>query len=198
MPRIRLKTRSPEFAEPQERPATEGKTRLCDAPGCTAPGDHRAPRDRDLKTYYHFCLEHVQNYNKSWNYFEGLSDDQIQDHILNSLYGERPTRRYDIDGRLQEALQEKLRDFLGKTPPRGPQGRTRPPETLPLSPEAQALATLGLSAPVTIEEIRLRYRDLVRLHHPDRTGGDKESEEILKTVTMAYTILSQAHEKFKA
>lgn len=178
----------------------EGKTRPCDVPGCSAPGDHRAPRDRDLKTYYHFCLEHVQNYNKSWNYFEGLSDDQIQEHILNSLYGERPTRRYDIDGRLQEALQEKLRDFLGQTPPRGARaegGRTRPPETLPLSPEAQALATLGLCAPVTIEEIRLRYRDLVRLHHPDRTGGDKDSEEVLKTITMAYTILSQAHEKFK-
>ncbi len=176
----------------------EGKTRPCDVPGCSAPGDHRAPKDRDLKEYYHFCLEHVQDYNKSWDYFSGLSDDQIQNHILNSLYGERPTRRYDIDGRLQEALQEKIRDFLGGPDPAADPRRTRrPPESLPLSPESQALAILGLGVPVTIEEIRLRYRELVRIHHPDRTGGDKDSEEALKSITMAYTILRQAHEKTK-
>lgn len=196
MPRIRLKEKSPEFDDDsQDRPKARPHVRLCDAPGCTDEGAHRAPKDRDLKEYYHFCLEHVQDYNKAWNYFEGLSDDQIQDHILSSLYGERPTRRYDIDGRLQEALQEKIRAFFGDSPEKPRAARRAAPDTLPPSPEAQALSHMGLSVPVTIEEIRLRYRELVRLHHPDRTGGDKTSEEVLKIVNMAYTILCQAYKK---
>lgn len=188
MPRIKLKSRSPEFAEPSNPPEAAEDARLCDAPGCRAPGLHRAPRDRGLKDYYHFCLDHVQDYNKSWDYFAGLSEDQIQDQILHSLYGDRPTRRYDLNARLQEALQEKLRDFLEEGPERV-KPRARATQTLPLSPEAQALATLGLTTPVTMDEVRLRYRELVRLHHPDRTGGDKGSEDILKEVTMAYTLL---------
>lgn len=198
MPRIRLKARSPEFDEPQSATDAKPRVRLCDAPNCMGEGTHRAPKDRGLKEYYHFCLDHVQDYNKAWNYFEGLSDDQIQEHILNSLYGERPTRRYDIDGRLQEALQEKIREFFGDSPEKPRTRHRASPDTLPPSPEAQALSHMGLSVPVTIEEIRLRYRELVRLHHPDRTGGDKTSEEVLKIVTMAYTILRQAYEKTTA
>lgn len=200
MPRIRLRPNSPEFDDPQDgvsRTSAPSKQapRPCDAPGCTAAGAHRAPKDRNLKEYYYFCLEHVQDYNKTWDYFAGLNDDQIQAHILHSLYGDRPTRRYDIDGRLQDALEEKIRDLLGGEPKRsGARDKTHTP-TPPQTPEAQALARMGLTAPVTLEEIRLRYRELVRIHHPDRTGGDKTSEEVLKSVTMAYTILRQAYEK---
>ena len=52
-------------------PQNEGTERKCDHPGCEKAGEYRAPKDRKLKDYYWFCLEHVQEYNAQWNYYAG-------------------------------------------------------------------------------------------------------------------------------
>lgn len=192
MPRIRLKDRSPEFAENQNDFQTHRP--VCDIPGCPHTGEFRAPRNRDLKEYYNFCLNHVQEYNKSWDYFSGMSPEQMEDHMLRSLYGDRPTWRYDIESRIGDILRRKAHAFrdgaqdededLNRQRRRKPVG--------PVSPEYEAMVTLGLEPPFTIADIKTRYKDLVRLHHPDRNGGSREAEALLKSVNMAYTVLMAA------
>ena len=56
---------------------------------------------------------------------------------------------------------------------------------------------MGLEPPVTFTKIKERYRTLMKAHHPDRNPDDKEAEEIVKRVNMAYTILKAAHEKYE-
>ncbi len=61
------------------RHSSVAEVRLCDHPECGAAGDFRAPRSpRDLGHHYWFCLEHVRAYNASWNYFEGMSQEEIE------------------------------------------------------------------------------------------------------------------------
>ena len=54
------KPRAKKYYAPQNDEFAEHK---CDHPGCNKRGEYRAPKDRKLKEYYWFCLEHVQEYN---------------------------------------------------------------------------------------------------------------------------------------
>jgi hypothetical protein len=72
--------------------AAEAGLRQCDAPGCREPGEHRAPKSRDrLEDYYWFCLDHVRSYNKQWNYYEGVSPEELEQAIRRSTTWDRPT-----------------------------------------------------------------------------------------------------------
>ena len=57
-------------------PQNEGKEHICDYPGCKEKGEYRAPKDSRLKEYYWFCLKHVQEYNKKWNYYDGAAAEE--------------------------------------------------------------------------------------------------------------------------
>jgi hypothetical protein len=189
MPRIHLKPNSAEFAEKQQK--TQNSP--CDMPGCSAGGAHRAPKDRGLKDYYNFCLEHVQEYNRAWDFFSGMSGREIEDHILNSLYGDRPTRRYDVEGAAEEALWQKARQtysYKEENPKRHFDAQERN------TPEFEALAIMGLEPPINLQAIKVRYKELAKKHHPDLNRGCQKSEELLKRINMAYTILKLAYEKF--
>ena len=90
MPRIKLKQNSPEFADGK----TIAQPKSCEMPGCRACGEHRAPRDRSLSGYYWFCLDHVREYNKAWDFFSGMNETEVENHINSSFYGDRPTWHY--------------------------------------------------------------------------------------------------------
>lgn len=192
MPRIQLKPQSPEFADAKPRQAA----RACDMPGCRAAGEHKAPKDRSLKEHYFFCYEHVSDYNKAWDFFSGMNESEIQDHIFKSYYGDRPTWRYDVDGAREDLLYRaawKTYHNTDEEPPENArQSRTLPEDT----PETEALAIFGLEPPVTLEGIKKRYKQLAKQHHPDLNKNDPEAGERLKRINMAYTVLKLAHEKF--
>jgi hypothetical protein len=190
MPRIHLKPNSAEFADS----SPDSGLRHCDMPGCRLRGEHRAPKDRALTDYYWFCLEHVREYNQAWNYFSGMSDREVEDHVVNSYYGDRPTWRYDLEGSAEEALRRKAWQTHNFTQGESPSSKKL---SYALTPEGEALAIMGLQMPVTLEDIKVRYKALVKKHHPDVNGGCNESEELLKSINMAYTILKLAHSQFK-
>ena len=108
MPRIRLKPGSAEFADETHR---QPHTRVCDMPGCRECGEYKAPRDRSLAGHYWFCLLHVQEYNKAWDFFSGMSAAEIEEQIVRSTLWDRPTRRYDTEA----AMAEKLRTQAWQT-----------------------------------------------------------------------------------
>ncbi|MEM1346228.1 MAG: molecular chaperone DnaJ, partial [Pseudomonadota bacterium] len=72
--------------------AVEHSTRQCDWPGCTACGQYRAPVSPErLNEYHWFCLEHVRQYNRSWNYFAEFSDEEFDAWTRDANAWERPT-----------------------------------------------------------------------------------------------------------
>lgn len=170
-------------------------------PGCTEPGEHRAPKNRNLSEYYWFCLNHVQEYNKAWNYFSGMSLSDIESHINNSTVWDRPTRRYDTMANA-EAIRKKAWQtyhFTDKEPPKertagtgGTYGSFKN-----TSPEFEAIAIMGLEPPLNLDKIKDRYRELAKKYHPDINRDDPEAEELLKRINMAYTVLKVAYQKFE-
>lgn len=200
MPRIRLKPNSPEYADPKQD--RQPRRQHCEMPGCTLEADYKAPKDRGLSDYYRFCFEHVKEYNNAWNFFSGMSDTEVEKHMTQSLYGDRPTRRYDMPGAGAESLRRKAWQtyhFTEEEPPRGP-GKNGQGESGggAQTPEFEALAIMGLKAPVTLAKIKARYKTLVKMHHPDANQGSKASEELLKSINMAYTILKMAYQAFES
>jgi DnaJ-domain-containing protein 1 len=188
--RVKLKEKSPDFVE--DRQSAKGAPKCCDMPGCRAEGEYRAPKDRGLNDYYTFCFEHVQEYNKAWDFFQGMSQTDIEQHIRNAMFGDRPTWIYTAAPGWEDTLRTRAsayRDFSDDQPKK----EAKREET----PEREALIIMGLEPPVTFDKIKERYRTLMKAHHPDRNPGDAEAEEIVKRVNMAYTILKAAHEKYE-
>lgn len=192
MPKIFLKPNSAEFAD--DKPQNNARQRPCGMPGCPAHAEHRAPKDRALSEYYWFCLDHVKEYNTAWNFFQGMSASEVEEHMVNSIYGDRPTRRYDNEGIAAENLRRaawQTYHYTTEEPPKnGPKENRN-------TPEYEALAIMGLEPPVTMTVIKARYKELAKKHHPDMNGGCAQSEELLKSVNMAYTILKLAYENFE-
>ena len=199
MPRIKLKPNSAEYADSR----TKTETTICDMHGCAEHGQYKAPKHRGLNEYYYFCLQHVQDYNKAWNFFSGMSDDEVQDHFINSLYGFRPTWQYGVNGKTEDILRDKAWEFQygadeHSREEASEQRKRHFHESLSgNSPEFQALAILGLAPPIDLDAIKKRYKELAKKYHPDLNKGCPKSEELLKQINMSYTILKVAYEKFE-
>lgn len=200
MPKIELKPKSPEFADDSPPQQAAGQS-CCDMPGCNAAAEHRAPKDRGLKEYYRFCLAHVQEYNKAWNFFSGMAQHDIEHHIRASFLWDRPTRRFDAGGMHEELYRKawQTRNFTDDDPPGTEHGqgfRFSNDPTIHATPEMQAMAIMGIEPPTDLTRIKTRYKELVKKYHPDLNPGDKKAEEMIKSINMSYTILKLAYEKY--
>lgn len=186
---------SPRWVEPEEP-----NTRHCEVAGCSAAGLHKAPKSRysaDNKDYHWFCVEHVRKYNESWNYFSGMSDDEMEDFWRESATGNRPTWKrnrkssYTRDD-LHESVRRSFADYLA-----GNEGKPNANRIAPIDRESQkALAVLDLQWPVTEEDIKSRYKALVKQYHPD-VNQEASAEDYFKKVTAAYQLLKKALKKLK-
>ena len=157
-------------------------------PGCLAAGEYRAPKSRSsLRDYYWFCLPHVREYNAKWDFYKGMSPGEIESQLRADTAWQRPTWPL---GRLggtaygEEALRDPL-DVLSAGRFRRGRGEWRPHTAAPTELR-EPLATLGLDWPVTLDEVKARYKALAKRHHPDANGGDRAAEERLKVINLAY------------
>jgi DnaJ domain len=170
------------------------RVRNCDNPNCGERGDFRAPRSRhDLDQHYWFCLPHVQSYNAAWDYYKGMTVEQIEDAVRYGATWERPT--WPLGNR---KMERKVRDafkraFDDDNPEDNAESIHAKAESRGVDPryiaQLNALRELGLTPPIDFEGIKKRYRDLVKTHHPDVQGGKAEAEEKLKRINSAFTIL---------
>ncbi|MFC0482579.1 J domain-containing protein [Gellertiella hungarica] len=180
----------------------EASAPMCQWDGCTEKGAHRAPVGRNAEgSFFLFCFEHVKEYNKGYNYFSGLSDSEIARYQKEAITGHRPTWTVGVNGAARSSplhanihsaqANGRLKDpfgFVRQTRAGGgPAPRERKLKTL----EAKAFDTLGLAANATPKDIKSRYKELVKKHHPDANGGDRGSEERFRAVIQAYQLLKQ-------
>jgi hypothetical protein len=172
-------------------------SRLCDHPGCEAGGEFRAPRSRlELNHYYWFCLEHVRGYNAAWNYYAGMSETEIEAEIRRDTVWQRPS--WKLGQRHGPAYEARINDPLGLYGKEGQQqrrnGKHGPDAASRVaSAREQALAVFEIDPPFSQTGLKARYKVLVKLHHPDSHGGDKDAEEKLKIINQAYTTLKASY-----
>ena len=168
--------------------------------GGEPPGAEGRGRDGE---YYWFCVDHVRQYNNNYNYFDGMSDAQVEKFLKESITGHRPTWKMgDGNAPEQEAdplagadeAVRKARDphgfFAWRAKQAREDARTKKRTLKPL--ERKALKTLHLGVDAGKEDIKTRYKALVKEHHPDANGGDRRSEEKLREILQAYNYLKQA------
>ncbi len=177
---------------------------VCQWDGCKEPGTHKAPVGRMKEgEYFRFCFDHVREYNKGFNYFSGVPDSEVARFQREAMTGHRPTWKMGMSGGSSRSSPDvaqqrsgragyynRIRDpfnlFEGPKDPRQPRERKAKPL------EAKALETLGLDTKATGKDIKARYKELVKRHHPDANGGDRGSEDRFRDVLQAYRVLKQA------
>lgn len=163
------------YYETSDRPV---RLRLCDHPACGQPGDYRAPKSRDqLNSYYFFCLTHVREYNLAWDFFNGLSPEEVENYTRDATVWERPSWPVGQWGLNERNLRDKaMHDIFGD--PSAPEHTKAAPPMLPA--ERDALAVLELKPPVDFLAIKAQYRVLVKKHHPDMIKPTKKNADSLK------------------
>jgi len=203
-------TNSPLFDRIRVKPDQDRQPRTdlppCQWPGCSATATHRAPKGRlRASEYWQFCLEHVREYNNSYNFFAGMSDEAVARYQKDDVTGHRPTwkmgsiggRRATQRGRtaFREAdwvASDPFSLFGEGGPRRGAQARPQPESRKVFNAQRRALDVLGLEADAKRADIKSRFKTLVKRHHPDANGGDRGSEDRLREIIQAYNYLKSA------
>lgn len=173
----------------------EGAEAECAYPGCRAPGEFKAPLLPGTfdgpGVYRLLCLDHVRQHNSKYNYFEGMSPEEITEAQRPLADWERPSRRFGNAGADPAPAWADFADPLDaiaarfRTADRGPPQRFTPNER-------KALGVLGLGDDCELKDVRARYSKLVRRFHPDRNGGDRSQERELGRVIEAWQTLKSA------
>jgi len=181
------------------------QTRPCDIPDCAERGDFKAPKSRDdIKSYYWFCLDHVREYNQNWDFFKGMSQSEIERSMSKTAVWDRPTWRSTQAGFNEEKLRRSVYERFteGEQPFFSARSGDEEPEQAHINasniphPAVEALAAMGLAPPVTWEKVKARYKKLAKRYHPDTNNADKEAEEKLKTINLAYSILKLSYQNY--
>lgn len=204
-----MNANSPLFDRIRVKPDQDRRLRAelpaCQWPGCASPATHRAPKGRlRAGEYWQFCLEHVREYNNSYNFFAGMSEDAVASYQKDAITGHRPTWKMgSLGGQRARPPRAGFRgggwaaedpfDLFGEGAGRA-NGHARPaPEGRKiLNAQRRALEVLGLEADANRADIKAKFKVLVKQHHPDANGGDRGSEERLRDIIAAYNYLKSA------
>jgi curved DNA-binding protein CbpA len=206
-----MKIDSPLFDRIRVKPDQDRRQRAqcpaCEWPGCNAAATHRAPKGRTReREYWRFCLEHVREYNHSYNFFAGMNNDDIAKYQKDALTGHRPTWKIGMNGGKATGRSHSarfapgaegaddpfgvFRDLGGAAGARADGERLRQRATRVIhNAERKALDALGLEPDATTAEIKARFKLLVKRHHPDANGGDRSTEDRLREIIQAYNYL---------
>ena len=178
----------------------------CQWPRCEAPATHRAPKGRlQASEYWQFCLAHVREYNNSYNFFAGMTDDAVAQYQKEAVTGHRPTWKMGSIGGKRASPRRARGGFraaeweaadpfsmLGETGAQPGHARPASEGRKILNAQRRAFDVLGLEANAKRTDIKARFKILVKRHHPDANGGDRGSEDTLREIIQAYNYLKSA------
>jgi hypothetical protein len=206
-----MPTNSPLFDRIRVKPDRDRRLRAelpaCQWPGCDASATHRAPKGRlRASEYWQFCLEHVREYNNSYNFFAGMSEDAIAKYQKEAITGHRPTWKMgSIGGKRRDARRGRAESratgwaaedpfsLFGETGAPGTgHARAAPEGRKIFNAQRRAFDVLGLEADAKRTDIKAKFKTLVKRHHPDANGGDRGSEDRLREIIQAYNYLKSA------
>ena len=187
--------------------AVDGSTRMCEMPGCKEKAAYRAPSSpENLSEYRWFCLNHVREYNRAWNFFNGWSQEDLDEQVRADRTWERPTWTFKegqprqqrtgphSDGRAWSrwGFADPM-DVLGESATQNPGAQRQTRFRRLTREEERAMDTLGLDHSVESKaQVRTRYRELVKDLHPDMNDGNRGDEARLGRVIRAWDILKNS------
>lgn len=179
--------------ESDKERAKAKRTRECEHKGCDLAGEHKSPKHGGGHKY--FCKRHAAEYNKSWNFFDGMNEEEVKDFNEAARHGHKQTWKVGtgpVSGKKAAAKldpknwrgREMFEDGMAGASRASRRGRTRL--------ELKALVELDLPKDASPADIRARYGEYVRRFHPDSNQGDRSSEDKLQRVIKAWKVLKDS------
>ena len=169
---------------------------ICDWNNCDKVGEYKAPIEKDnSKDFRYLCLDHIREFNKNWNYFANMTDNQINEFIKSDMTWHKPTQNFSgqdnffkilWNNTLKENLDEINNDNIKATKLR---------QLTFSDDDVKAFNILSINIGVEWTVIRNKFKKLVKRFHPDKNFGNKKFEEKLKIITLAYTQLKRSYKK---
>ena len=168
---------------------------ICDWNNCFNTGEYKAPIEKDnSKRFRLLCLAHVKEFNKNWNYFKGMDDKQVFDFLKSDMTWHKPTQSFSSSDNFFKVLwNNTLKDEFDKTKLRGEYNHMN--QFKFDANDIKAFSILGVSVGQKWEQIQDQFKTLVKKFHPDINLGNKEYEEKLKLITLAYTQLKNTYKE---
>jgi len=167
---------------------------ICEWSKCKKIGAYRAPVEKDnSKKFRLLCIEHIKVFNKSWNYFSDMNENEIEHFIKSDLTWHKPTKSFGSSENFfrilwVNALDDKPGIFKNST--------FEDLKKAKLSErDRDALKILGLKNDTNWSDIQKRFKILVKKYHPDKNQGSRKYEDILKKITLAYSQLRMSMSK---
>ncbi len=163
---------------------------ICDWDNCNNTGIYRAPIEKDNSRKYRLlCLKHIKIFNKNWNYFENMNDQQIEFFIKSDLTWHKATKKFGSSENFfnilwNNALEDKLNIFESSN-------FIDFKKTKISKTDKDALNVMELNSDVKWEQIQSKFKQLVKKYHPDKNQGNKKFEDKLKKITLAYSQLKK-------
>ena len=162
---------------------------ICEWENCEQSGDFKAPIEKDnSKNYRWLCEEHIKLFNKSWNYFEGMNQNEIENFIKSDITWHRPTQKFGSSDNFfnilwNNALNDKFNFFKQENNINNLNG------TKLYEKDKEALRIMELELNASWPIIQKQFKTLVKKFHPDKNAGNKQFEDKLKKITLAYSHL---------
>ena len=162
---------------------------ICEWENCKLVGKFKAPTEKDnSKNFKWLCDQHIKLFNKNWNYFEGMSQSAIEKFLKSDITWHRPTQKFGSDDNFfnilwYNTLNDKFNIFHDKK-----FSGTKNYKKL-CGKDKDAFIILGLEFSSDWVTIQKKFKTLVKKFHPDKHSGDKQYEDKLKKITLAYSHL---------
>ena len=162
---------------------------ICEWDNCVESGEFKAPLERDnSKNYKWLCVNHIKLFNKNWDYFDGMGQNEIEHFLKSDVTWHRPTQKFGSSDNFfnilwNNALNDKFSFFKQEKITNSLNDKKLNEK----DKDAFKIMELELNAEWPI--IQKKFKTLVKKFHPDRNAGNKEFENKLKKITLAYSHL---------
>ena len=165
---------------------------ICDWNNCKELGEYKAPKEKDnSKEYRLLCFKHIKEFNKNWNYFSGMNEDEIFSFLKSDMTWHKPTQSFTSSDNFfkvlwKNALNEKI--DINQINDEYKTNKLNFDNN-----DIKSFEVLGVPVGLKWAKIKIKFKKLVKIFHPDINAGDKNNEEKLKLITLAYTQLKKTY-----
>ena len=168
---------------------------ICDYKNCKEISQYKAPIEKDnSKKFRWLCLDHIKEFNRSWDYFKGMSDQEVFMFLKSDMTWHKPTQSFSSQGNFFNILWKNTlnggEDILGNG--YGEKIKTKINFS---DKDREAFKIIELEVGTKWDKIQNQFKKLVKKYHPDMNAGNKKFEEKLKIITLAYTQLKLTYRR---
>ena len=166
---------------------------ICDWNNCSVEGRYKAPKERDnSKNFRLLCLEHIKEFNKNWNYFSGMNNQEIIEFLRSDMTWHKPTQSFSSSDNFFKVLwNNSLKDEMNKLNFNNEFNHMNKFKFN--NTDIKAFGILVVTIGLKWEKIKEKFKKLVKKFHPDMNAGNKKFENKLKIITLAYTQLKNTY-----